>query len=80
MAAAGKKTKADPAPKKDTAAATEAPKTESTVSASDTAPANYSRGEGQKMVTQAYRDNWHAIFGKKPARNSKAAGKRKTRR
>lgn len=27
----------------------------------------YSRGEGQKTVTQAYKDNWNAIFGKKPA-------------
>jgi hypothetical protein len=29
------------------------------------APKNYSRGEGQKTVTQAYKDNWNAIFGKK---------------
>jgi len=29
------------------------------------APKNYSRGEGQKAVTQAYKDNWNAIFGKK---------------
>jgi hypothetical protein len=28
-------------------------------------PANYSRGEGQKPVTQAYKDNWNAIFAKK---------------
>ena len=27
--------------------------------------ASYSRGEGQKPVTQAYRDNWNLIFGKK---------------
>jgi len=26
--------------------------------------ASYSRGEGQKPVTQAYRDNWNLIFGK----------------
>ena len=26
---------------------------------------SYSRGEGQKAVTQAYKDNWNAIFGKK---------------
>ncbi|MDP2410995.1 MAG: hypothetical protein Q8M26_12010 [Pseudolabrys sp.] len=35
------------------------------------APSNYSRGEGQKAVTQAYKDNWNAIYGnpaKKPAR------------
>ncbi len=29
------------------------------------APKNYSRGEGQKAVTQAYKDNWNAIYGKK---------------
>jgi len=26
---------------------------------------NYSRGEGQKPVSQAYKDNWNAIFAKK---------------
>jgi len=26
---------------------------------------NYSRGEGQKPVSQAYKDNWNAIYGKK---------------
>jgi ABC-type Na+ efflux pump permease subunit len=31
----------------------------------EAAPSNYSRGEGQKVVTQAYKDNWDAIFGKK---------------
>jgi hypothetical protein len=28
------------------------------------APKYYSRGEGQKPVTQAYKDNWNLIFGK----------------
>ena len=28
-------------------------------------PSNYSRGEGQKPVTKAYKENWNAIFGKK---------------
>ncbi len=32
------------------------------------APKNYSRGEGQKKVTQAYKDNWNAIYGKKKKR------------
>lgn len=32
------------------------------------APKNYSRGEGQKAVTQAYKDNWNAIYGKKKKR------------
>src|SRR3954454_9870288 len=34
----------------------------------DAAPAGYSRGEGQKPVTQAYKDNWNAIFAKKKQR------------
>jgi hypothetical protein len=29
------------------------------------APSNYSRGEGQKPVTRAYKENWNAIFAKK---------------
>jgi len=29
------------------------------------APASYSRGEGQKPVSKAYKDNWNAIYGKK---------------
>jgi hypothetical protein len=28
-------------------------------------PAGYSRGEGQKPVSKAYRDNWNAIYAKK---------------
>lgn len=31
-------------------------------SGSDGAPKNYSRGENQKPVTDAYRDNWNHIF------------------
>ena len=31
-------------------------------------PKDYSRGEGQKAVTQAYKDNWNAIYGKKKKR------------
>jgi len=57
--------KKEAAAKDKTAASSEAPKAASTT-ASEAAPANYSRGEGQKVVTQAYRDNWHAIFGEKP--------------
>ena len=29
------------------------------------APKNYGRGEGQKPVSQDYKDNWDAIYGKK---------------
>jgi hypothetical protein len=32
------------------------------------APSGYSRGEGQKPVSKAYRDNWNVIFGKKKKR------------
>ena len=32
------------------------------------APSAYSRGEGQKPVSKAYRDNWNVIFGKKKKR------------
>jgi hypothetical protein len=30
-----------------------------------TSSSAYSRGEGQKPVSKAYRDNWNAIYGKK---------------
>ena len=29
------------------------------------ATSSYSRGEGQKPVSKAYKDNWNAIYGKK---------------
>jgi hypothetical protein len=32
--------------------------------------ASYSRGEGQKPVTKAYKENWNAIFGKKKKNRS----------
>ena len=31
-------------------------------------PSGYSRGEGQKPVSQAYKDNWNAIFARKKKR------------
>lgn len=43
--------------------ATEAP-AEAKTEAKAESPKNYSRGEGQKPVSQAYKDNWNAIFGK----------------
>jgi len=27
-------------------------------------PSGYSRGEGQKPVSKAYKDNWNAIYGR----------------
>ena len=35
---------------------------------SESAPANRGMGEGQKPVSQAYKDNWNAIFAKKKKR------------
>ena len=70
MASDDKKIKTDPANKND------APlKSKST--AGDTSKAEsgkiadavpYSRGERQKPVSQAYRDNWNAIFARKKKR------------
>ncbi len=40
-------------------------KVETPAEAKSEAPKNYSRGEGQKAVTQVYKDNWNAIYGKK---------------
>jgi len=34
----------------------------------DTSPSDYSRGEGQKPVSKAYKENWNAIFAKKKKR------------
>jgi hypothetical protein len=34
----------------------------------DAVPSGYSRGEGQKPVSKAYKDNWNAIFAKKKKR------------
>ena len=31
-------------------------------------PHGYSRGEGQKPVSKAYKDNWNAIYAKKKKR------------
>ena len=59
---AAEKSTPDAAPSK-----TETPKTEGGETAA-AAPKDYSRGEGQKPVTQAYKDNWNAIFAKKSAK------------
>jgi len=42
-------------------------KAESNEKATDS-PSDYSRGEGQKPVSKAYKDNWNAIYGKKKKR------------
>ncbi len=78
-----KKTKAEPAPKAEAAAAPKAEATKDKSSSGDSgsktessekavaAPANYSRGEGQKPVTAAYKENWNAIFAKKKPKKTK---------
>ena len=78
MASDDKKTKTVPAPKHEAAAtkkddsqqkgksppAADAPKAAGAEKTAE-APASYSRGEGQKPVSQAYKDNWNAIYAKK---------------
>ena len=70
MASDEKKIKTDAAPKKETPMKSK--NTEgagpSKVGGGETAaavPSGYSRGEGQKPVSQTYRDNWSLIFAKK---------------
>jgi len=73
MASDDKKVKADPAQKSDAAVKSEGAshvdlsKAEGGETAADV-PSGYSRGEGQKPVSKAYRDNWSVIFGKKKRR------------
>ncbi len=53
------------------ATATDAGSGKETESSTSDAPTGYGRGENQKPVTEAYRNNWDDIFGKKPRRRSK---------
>ncbi len=73
MTSDDKKTKTNPVPKN------EAPpenKSNSGANASKAeggeiaaaSPSDYNRGEGQKPVSKAYRDNWNVIFAKKKKR------------
>ena len=76
MASETKKAKADPAPKSETAAKDKsasgeaASKTEGGEAAA-AAPSNYSRGEGQKPVSAAYKENWNTIFAKRKTKKTK---------
>jgi hypothetical protein len=72
MASDNKKTKTDPAPKGEAAPEKKsisggAPLAEEGEVAA-AVPSGYSRGEGQKPVSKAYRDNWNVIFAKKKKR------------
>ena len=74
MASDSKITKADPAPKTETAKnKSTSGEAVSKVEGGETAgaPSNYSRGEGQKPVTKAYKENWDAIFAKKKTNKKK---------
>jgi hypothetical protein len=76
MASDNKKTKADPAPKNEAAAKTTSGEDVSKAEGGETTaatPSNYSRGEGQKPVITAYKENWNAIYAKK---NSKKNAKK----
>ncbi len=53
------------------ATATDVGSGKETESSTSDAPTGYSRGENQKLVTNAYRNNWDDVFGKKPHRRSK---------
>jgi len=76
---------ADAAPKtegsKPEAAKPEAAKPEGVKAEGPKADASLSSkgmGEGQKPVSQAYKDNWNAIFGKKAAKNTVKKTAKKT--
>jgi hypothetical protein len=55
--------KTEAAPEKKSVSGAEPSKTEG-----DEVSSSYSRGEGQKPVSKAYRDNWNVIFGKRKKR------------
>ena len=61
------KKKDEAAPKNKSTSGVDLSKTEGGEKAAD-APSSYSRGEGQKPVSKAYKDNWNAIFAKKKQR------------
>jgi hypothetical protein len=70
MASDDKKIKPSPTPKNEAP-----PDNKSTsgvdpskVEGGDIGAAGYSRGEGQKPVSKAYKDNWNVIFAKKKKR------------
>ena len=69
--AAPKEKPAAESPAKDKTAADAATVDAVKAEAKTEAPKDYSRGEGQKPVTQAYKDNWNAIFAKKPKKKKR---------
>src|SRR5687767_11596604 len=63
--AKGGETAATPSKAKDGEAAATPSKAKDDSEIAATPSSGYSRGEGQKPVSQAYKDNWNAIFAKK---------------
>ena len=73
MASDDKKAKTTPAPKIEAPSQKKieaSPESKSTKAegGEPSATSGYSRGEGQKPVSKAYKDNWNVIFGKKRKR------------
>jgi hypothetical protein len=71
MASDDKKVKTNPAPKAEAPQENKSTSEPSKAEGGDKAaasPTGYSRGEGQKPVSKAYKDNWNAIFAKKKKR------------
>jgi hypothetical protein len=68
-----KKTKTNPVPKNETppenksSSGADPSKAEGGETAA-ASPSGYNRGEGQKPVSKAYRDNWNVIFARKKKR------------
>jgi hypothetical protein len=74
MTSEDKTSKSSPTPKKEAApeSKTSSGGTEVKADGGETAassPTSYSRGEGQKPVSKAYKDNWDVIFGKRAKRS-----------
>ena len=79
MAGEDKKTETSPAPSKEVAPENKSspgskPSTTEGARTPAASSSTYSRGEGQKPVSQAYRDNWNIIFAKKKSDNSSGVG------
>ena len=73
MASDDKRIKTNSAPKNEAAVENKSPSDVSPSKAEGgeiaaAVPSAYSRGEGQKPVSKAYRDNWNVIFGTKRKR------------
>jgi hypothetical protein len=73
IASDDKKTKTNPVPKNEASPENKSssgadPSKAAGGEAAAASPSGYNRGEGQKPVSKAYRDNWNVIFAKKKKR------------